>query len=48
VPRGYHRVEKGDTLFKLSRDYGISVSKIKQMNNLADDNIKIGQLLKVQ
>lgn len=48
APRGYHRVVKGDTLYKLSRDYGISVSRLKQMNNLTTDDIKIGQLVKVQ
>jgi len=44
----YHTVVKGDTLFSVSRKYGISVARIKQLNNLPDDNIKIGQLLRVQ
>lgn len=48
VPKGYHRVVKGDTLFKLSRDYGTTVEQLKKLNNLPDSNIKIGQLLKVQ
>lgn len=48
APKGYHRVVKGDTLYKLSRDYGITVDRLKQLNNLQGSDIKIGQLLKVQ
>ncbi|MDO8368366.1 MAG: LysM peptidoglycan-binding domain-containing protein [Saprospiraceae bacterium] len=48
APRGYHRVVKGDTLYKLSRDYGLTVDRLKQINNLPNSDIKIGQLLKVQ
>ncbi|MBP6810744.1 MAG: LysM peptidoglycan-binding domain-containing protein [Saprospiraceae bacterium] len=48
APRGYHRVVKGDTLYKLSRDYGLTVDRLKQINKLENSDIKIGQLLKVQ
>lgn len=48
VPPGYHRVVKGDTLYKLSRDYGISVTRLKQINKMTSDDIKIGQLLRVE
>lgn len=48
APRGYHKVVKGDTLYKLSRDYGLSVDRLKQLNQLPNSDIKIGQLLKVQ
>ncbi len=48
APRGYHRVVKGDTLYKLSRDYNTTVERLKQLNNLPGSDIKIGQLLKVQ
>lgn len=48
APRGYHRVVKGDTLYKLSRDYNVTVERLKQLNNLPNSDIKIGQLLKVQ
>lgn len=48
APPGYHRVVKGDTLYKLSRDYGLTVDRLKQLNNLPNSDIKIGQLLKVQ
>jgi flagellum-specific peptidoglycan hydrolase FlgJ/LysM repeat protein len=45
---GYHRVVKGDTLYKLSRDYDISVARLKQLNKLTNDDIKIGQVLRVE
>ncbi len=42
-----HVVQKGDTLYSISRKYNISVQELKSYNNLADNNIKIGQVLKV-
>jgi LysM repeat protein len=45
---GMHLVVKGDTLFNISRRYGITVAQLKQMNNMADDTIKIGQYLRVK
>jgi LysM repeat protein len=48
VKAGYHKVVKGDTLYKLSRDYDISVARLKQLNKLTSDDIKIGQLLRVE
>lgn len=40
-----HTVKTGDTLFSLSRLYKVSVDQIKQLNNLKDNNIKVGQEL---
>ncbi|WP_109302695.1 glucosaminidase domain-containing protein [Aquimarina sp. AU474] len=42
-----HLVQKGDTLYSISRKYKISVQELKTYNNLADNNIKVGQVLKV-
>ena len=42
-----HEVKSGDTLTSLSKLYGISVNKIKQLNGLDDTNLKPGQLLVV-
>jgi LysM repeat protein len=44
----YHTVVKGDTLFNISRRYNITVEKIRQLNNLPDNSIRIGQNLKIQ
>ena len=30
----YHKVEKGETLYRISRKYGISVKKIQKLNNM--------------
>ena len=40
-----HIVAKGDTLFKLSRQYGVTVEQIKQMNHLPSDMLQLGQKL---
>ncbi len=47
-PSVFHRVERGDTLFSLSRRYGISVAELKRMNQLTSDRIQIGQVLRIQ
>ncbi len=38
-------VQKGDTLFKISRENGISVDELKARNNLTSDSIQTGQRL---
>ncbi|MBN1877664.1 MAG: LysM peptidoglycan-binding domain-containing protein [Anaerolineae bacterium] len=40
-----HTVQTGDTLYKLSQQYGVSVDAIRQRNNLTGDTIKVGQTL---
>lgn len=48
VPDGYHRIVKGDTLYSLARRYNTNVPRLRQLNNMTDDNIKLGQLLRVR
>lgn len=43
-----HTVVKGDTLFSLSRRYGVSVLEIKALNNLDSNNLVIGQILVIK
>lgn len=43
----YYRVKKGDTLYSIARNYNISVSDIKILNNLTTNNLSIGQILKL-
>jgi membrane-bound lytic murein transglycosylase D len=45
---GFHTVVKGDTLFSLSRKYNITVAKLKSLNGMTNDNIQLGQKLRVQ
>lgn len=40
-----HVVQSGETLYSISRSYGVSVDAIKSRNNLVGDNIQIGQQL---
>lgn len=42
-----HTVAKGDTLWNISQRYGTNVQQLRQWNQLPDDNIRIGQQLRV-
>ena len=42
-----HVVEAGQTLFSVSRIYGVSPTDLRGWNNLADDNLRVGQELAV-
>ncbi len=44
----YYRVRKGDSLWKISRKYGVSVSSIKKLNRLRSSRIKPGMRLKIK
>jgi LysM repeat protein len=43
----YHVVEKGQTMFGISKKYNVTVAHIREWNNLTDDNVKLGQKLLV-
>ncbi|WP_226683408.1 LysM peptidoglycan-binding domain-containing protein [Sutcliffiella horikoshii] len=45
--KSIHEVSSGDTLFSIAKKYGLSVTELKQINNLKTDLIKVGQVLKV-
>ena len=40
-----HKVQSGETLFAISRKYGVGVAEIKKLNKLTDTNLQIGQTL---
>ncbi len=42
-----HTVVKGNTLYSLSRQYGVSVAEIQKANKLSGSTIKLGQVLKI-
>ncbi len=46
--RKTHLVQPGDTLFNLSRRFGLSVAALRRLNHLASDDVKLGQRLLVQ
>lgn len=48
VPPGMHRVEAGESLYAISKKYGLTVNDLLRLNNLtAGQPIKPGQLLSV-
>jgi len=48
VPAKYHKVKKGENLSIIAEKYGLSVTALKQKNNLANNNLKINQRLKIK
>jgi membrane-bound lytic murein transglycosylase D len=46
-PVGSYKVAKGDTLSKIARNNKTTVKQLRELNNLKNDNLKIGQALKV-
>ena len=43
----YYTVQRGDTLFSIAQQFGISVEELKQLNGLTEDTIYVGQKLRV-
>ena len=41
-------VKAGDTLYKIARDFNITVDELKKLNNLVSDVLSIGQILMVK
>lgn len=44
---GYHKVNKGETLYSLSKKYNVKVEELQRENGLTSTLIKTGQILKV-
>ena len=40
-----HTVKPGETLYRISRQYGVTVDKVRKWNKLPDDIIEVGQKL---
>ncbi|AFH49458.1 Membrane-bound lytic murein transglycosylase D [Ignavibacterium album JCM 16511] len=43
----YHTVQKGETLFSISKFYNIPVTRLKSLNGLTSSNIKVGDRLRL-
>jgi len=43
-----YEVQKGDTLYSISKKFNISIEALKKQNNIFDDAISIGQSLKIE
>ncbi len=42
---GSHIVAKGETLYRISKEYGVSINDLKSWNQLTDNTIHVGQKL---
>ena len=40
-----HTVVKGDTMYNISKRYGVTADQVRQWNNMPDNNVKLGQVL---
>ena len=47
APDNTYKVVKGDTLYSIAKKFNISVEKLKEINNLSNNLISIGQILKI-
>jgi len=43
----FHTVQKGDTLYSISRKYGVTVAQLTKYNNLSSSTLSQGQKLKL-
>ena len=47
ITKKTHRVQKGDTLYSLSKRYNTTVEELKKINGLKDNSLKINQTLNI-
>jgi N-acetylmuramoyl-L-alanine amidase len=45
--RDLHRVERGESLGSIARQYGVSVRAIKSANRMSSDNVQVGAVLAI-
>lgn len=46
--KNYHVVQKGDTLYSISKKYNMTVAQVQKINNLSSSALSIGQILKLK
>ena len=46
--KDFHIVEKGETLYRISVNNNLSVNRLKELNQLSDNTILVGQRLKLK
>lgn len=46
--QNYHEVRQGESLYGISKKYGLTVEQVKQLNNLEDNSLNVGQKLKIR
>ncbi|MEZ4685931.1 MAG: LysM peptidoglycan-binding domain-containing protein [Bacteroidia bacterium] len=48
TPPSTHTVQPGETLYKISKQYEMTMAQLRALNNLPDNTIKVGQVLRLQ
>ena len=43
-----HKVNSGETLFSISKKYGVSIESLKEWNKLQGNGVKVGQVLSIK
>ncbi|MFD1141877.1 LysM peptidoglycan-binding domain-containing protein [Larkinella insperata] len=43
----YHTIQKGETLYRVSKQYGVTVEQIQNWNQLSSGGVTVGQQLKI-
>ena len=43
-----YTVQRKDTMYSLSKKFNISVDELKTLNNLTENNLSIGQIIKIK
>jgi LysM repeat protein len=44
----YYTIEKGETLFSISRKFNVSISSLKQINTTNLNNLKLGEKIRIR
>jgi LysM repeat protein len=47
IKKRFYTVQKGDTLYSISRHFNLELSRLKDWNELESNNISVGQVLRV-
>ncbi len=42
-----HKVVSGENLFRIAKNYGVTMQEIQNLNNMTDTNVKLGETLKI-
>ena len=44
----YHTVQPGESLFTIAKRYGVNINKLRELNNLDNTALRVGQRLKIE
>ncbi|MEF9936693.1 LysM peptidoglycan-binding domain-containing protein, partial [Carnobacterium sp.] len=43
-----HKVQKGETAWRIAKNYGITIADLKEWNDMESDTVYVGQIIKVE